>query len=124
VATTTRLQDRLHPASGDGGSTDSPIGTATTGTTGTWPGDRRHQPIVDNQIARARRHGDRQAVRTLVQRRRRLPSQDPNDPDYRRLRYVRYADLCRARHKSAYAEARVMPMFLADALVRGGFAGF
>src|SRR4051794_27452048 len=33
---------------------------------------------------------------------------------------VRYADLCRARHKSAYAEARVMPIFLADALVGAG----
>jgi RNA-directed DNA polymerase len=31
---------------------------------------------------------------------------------------VRYADLCRARHKSAYAEGRVMPTRLPDALVR------
>ena len=36
-------------------------------------------------------------------------------PNYR---LVRYADLCRARHKSAYAEARVMPTRLPDALVR------
>jgi group II intron reverse transcriptase/maturase len=59
-------------------------------------GDRRRRnrayEVVDDQIAKARRHGDRTAVRMLVQRRRRLPSQDPNDPDYRRLRYVRYAD--------------------------------
>jgi RNA-directed DNA polymerase len=34
---------------------------------------------------------------------------------------VRYADLCRARHKSAYAEARVMPICPADALVSGGW---
>src|SRR5690348_7976990 len=33
-------------------------------------------------------------------------------------RFVRYADLCRARHKSAYAESRVMPTWSADALVR------
>jgi len=33
-------------------------------------------------------------------------------------RLVRYADLCRARHKSAYAEGRVMPTRLPDALVR------
>jgi len=33
-------------------------------------------------------------------------------------RIVRYADLCRARHKSAYAEARVMPRLLALFLVR------
>ena len=38
-----------------------------------------------------------------------LPSVDPMDPGYRRLRYIRYADLCRGRHKSAYAEVRVMP---------------
>jgi RNA-directed DNA polymerase len=30
---------------------------------------------------------------------------------------IRYADLCRARHKSAYAEARVMPTWLSDGLV-------
>jgi RNA-directed DNA polymerase len=38
-------------------------------------------------------------------------------------RIVRYADLCRARHKSAYAEVRVMPMLVPDPLVRavGGF---
>jgi RNA-directed DNA polymerase len=35
---------------------------------------------------------------------------------------VRYADLCRARHKSAYAESRVMPTSSADGLVSGGSA--
>jgi RNA-directed DNA polymerase len=35
---------------------------------------------------------------------------------------VRYADLCRGRHKSAYAEVRVMPTQSADALVSGLFA--
>jgi hypothetical protein len=58
---------------------------------------RRRRPnpayqAIENQIATARRHGDRTAVRLLTQRRRRLPSQDPNDPAYRRLRYARYAD--------------------------------
>jgi RNA-directed DNA polymerase len=33
-------------------------------------------------------------------------------------RLVRYADLCRARHKSAYAEVRVMPTRSANCLVR------
>ncbi len=42
--------------------------------------------------ARARRKGDRAEVRLLYRQLHRLPSQDPNDPDYRRLRYVRYAD--------------------------------
>ena len=33
-------------------------------------------------------------------------------------RFVRYADLCRSRHKSAYAEDRVMPMLAMESLVR------
>jgi group II intron reverse transcriptase/maturase len=56
---------------------------------------RRRNPAyqaVECQIAKAKRHGDRQAMRLLTQRRRALPSQDPGDPGYRRLRYVRYAD--------------------------------
>ena len=47
---------------------------------------------IENAIARAKRRGDRQAVRVLRKQRRKLPSQDPQDPKYRRLRYVRYAD--------------------------------
>ncbi len=46
----------------------------------------------ENAIARAKRRGDRQAVRASRKQRRQLPSQDPQDPTYRRLRYVRYAD--------------------------------
>ena len=33
-------------------------------------------------------------------------------------RIVRYADLCRPRHKSAYAEGRIMPTLVPGALVR------
>jgi retron-type reverse transcriptase len=47
---------------------------------------------IENAIARAKRRGDRQAVRVLRKQRRTLPSQHPQDPNYRRLRYVRYAD--------------------------------
>jgi group II intron reverse transcriptase/maturase len=58
---------------------------------------RRRRPnpaylCAENGMAKARRHGDRKAVRLLRQYRRTLPSQDPDDPQYRRLRYVRYAD--------------------------------
>ncbi|HTQ89708.1 MAG TPA: reverse transcriptase/maturase family protein [Streptosporangiaceae bacterium] len=60
-------------------------------------------------ISDAWRRGDRRAVRQLRARRRGVPRGDPGDPGYRRLRYIRYADLCRRRHKSAYAEVRVMP---------------
>ena len=41
---------------------------------------------------RARRRGDRPAVRALRKQRRCLPSKDPADPGFRRLRYVRYCD--------------------------------
>jgi len=43
-------------------------------------------------IGRARKRGDRAAVRELRKQRRGLPSVDPQDPGYRRLRYARYAD--------------------------------
>ncbi len=47
---------------------------------------------AENALLRARKRGDKKSVRALSQVRRALPSQDPNDPDYRRLCYVRYAD--------------------------------
>jgi group II intron reverse transcriptase/maturase len=43
-------------------------------------------------IARARRRGDRAAVRALRKQLHSMPSKDPQDPGYRRLRYTRYAD--------------------------------
>jgi hypothetical protein len=71
----------------------------------------------------AKRRGNRAQARELLLRMRKLPRNDPADPGYRRLRYVRYADLCRARHKSAYAEARVMPTGLRKGMVRAA-SGF
>ncbi|UGQ12035.1 reverse transcriptase/maturase family protein [Yinghuangia sp. ASG 101] len=56
---------------------------------------RRHNPEyhrLDGRMYWAKRRGDRAAVRALRLRKRNLPSADPYDPDYRRLRYVRYAD--------------------------------
>jgi len=67
----------------------------------------------------ARHHGDREQARELARQMRALPSGDPVDPGYRKLSYIRYADLCRPRHKSAYAEARVMPTGLRKALPGG-----
>lgn len=45
-----------------------------------------------HQMTLARRHGDRETVRALRRETRQLPSVDPQDPGYRRLRYSRYAD--------------------------------
>ena len=56
---------------------------------------RRSNPAykeVKNALNRARRRGDRIAARQLRKQWRSLPSRDPQDPGYRRLRYIRYAD--------------------------------
>jgi group II intron reverse transcriptase/maturase len=42
--------------------------------------------------ARARKQGDREKARRLSQEAQRLPSREPEDPNFRRLWYVRYAD--------------------------------
>jgi group II intron reverse transcriptase/maturase len=47
---------------------------------------------MEHRLEAARKHGDRAAARKLKQQMRGLPSGDPMDPGYRRLRYVRYAD--------------------------------
>jgi hypothetical protein len=47
---------------------------------------------VQKALTRARERGDRVEARALRQRLRGLPSKDPQDPGYRRLRYCRYAD--------------------------------
>jgi group II intron reverse transcriptase/maturase len=56
---------------------------------------RRHNPEYErtkNRMRRARARGDRNKARDLRRQLRRLPSGDPQDPGYRRLRYSRYAD--------------------------------
>jgi hypothetical protein len=47
---------------------------------------------VQTAVRRARNRGDHAAVKALQKQQRSLPSLDPQDPGYRRLRYVRYAD--------------------------------
>lgn len=56
---------------------------------------RRNHPEyhrLDSRMYWAKRRGDRVAVRELRLLKRSLPSSDPYDPGYRRLRYVRYCD--------------------------------
>src|SRR6266567_4690552 len=56
---------------------------------------RKGNPEYDRtavRLARARQHGDRAAARDLARRLRALPRDDPMDPGYRRLQYIRYAD--------------------------------
>jgi group II intron reverse transcriptase/maturase len=47
---------------------------------------------IRSRMRRAWQHGDRALARELRQQSRYLPSSDPMDPGYRRLRYIRYAD--------------------------------
>lgn len=57
--------------------------------------ERRDNPVYKQMLDRARyleRTGRREEAKTLRQELQRLPSRDPTDPDYRRLRYLRYAD--------------------------------
>jgi group II intron reverse transcriptase/maturase len=56
---------------------------------------REGHPIyghLSNQISRAKRQGDIERRKELQKELREYPSQNPDDPGYRRLRYVRYAD--------------------------------
>jgi group II intron reverse transcriptase/maturase len=47
---------------------------------------------VESALRRARNQGDRTTARKLRQQMHSMPSMDPRDPSYRRLRYTRYAD--------------------------------
>jgi group II intron reverse transcriptase/maturase len=83
---------------------------------------RRINPEYNRVSARlnyARKTGNRARARDPGKQQRSLPSRDPVDPGYRRLKYSRYADLCRPRHKSAYADLRIMPAGLLEALPGG-----
>ena len=56
---------------------------------------RRHNPEyqrLNDQRRRARKRGDRATARELLKQMRTVPCGDPMDPEYRRLRYCRYAD--------------------------------
>jgi group II intron reverse transcriptase/maturase len=75
--------------------------------------------VVDYAIAKAKRHGDRAAVKALRRQRRTLPSQDPNDPGYRRLRYVRYCDdwllgFAGPRHEAEQIKSRIATFLRED----------
>jgi group II intron reverse transcriptase/maturase len=71
---------------------------------------------VEYAIARARRKGDRAEVRSLYRRLHSLPSQDPRDPGYRRLRYCRYADDTLLGFAGPKAEAEEIKHRLAEFL--------
>ena len=75
---------------------------------------------VKSAIARARNQRDHAAARVLRKQLHSLPSADPEDPGYRRLRYVRYADDTLLGFTGPKAEAeeikRRLAQFLGDDL--------
>jgi group II intron reverse transcriptase/maturase len=71
---------------------------------------------IENAIARAKRRGDRKALRALRKQRRTLPSQDPQDPKYCRLHYVRYADDWALGFSGSQAEAEEIKRDIRDFL--------
>jgi group II intron reverse transcriptase/maturase len=84
---------------------------------------RRHNPEyqrVQYALAKARVRGAHAAVRALRKQQRGLPSHDPHDPGYRRLRYMRYADDILLGFTGPKAEAeeikRQLAQFLQDEL--------
>ena len=75
---------------------------------------------MTNALERARKRGDHAAGPALRKQLRSLPSGDPRDPGYRRLRYVRYADDILLGFTGPKAEAeeikRRLAQFLHDEL--------
>jgi group II intron reverse transcriptase/maturase len=86
-------------------------------------GDQRkvnpaHQRIC-NRLCYIRGKAGRAAeAQALIKARRQLPSRDPNDPDYRRLWYVRYADDMLLGYIGTRQEAEEIKAKLADWLAR------
>jgi len=59
---------------------------------GAIPRRTKHCRYYEYHIAKARKEGDRMRERKLIAERSKFPALDFYDPNYRRLRYVRYAD--------------------------------
>lgn len=86
-------------------------------------GDQRkvnsaHQRICNRLCYIRGKPGRAAEAKSLIKARRRLPSKDPNDPDYRRLWYVRYADDMLLGYIGTRQEAEDIKAKLADWLAR------
>ena len=68
----------------------------------------REYRSLSGRIERARKSCNKALVYELEQQRRKMPSVDPNDPKFRRLRYVRYADDFILSFTGTKAEARAI----------------
>jgi len=83
-------------------------------------GHRRktYPPYVALTVAasKARKVGDREAARQFNKQAQTLPSRDPNDPNFRRLWYCRYADDVLLGFTGPKAEAQIIKRQLAEFL--------
>jgi group II intron reverse transcriptase/maturase len=80
---------------------------------------RRKNPAyrrISDQVAQCRKTGRGEEAKRLGQQQRQLPSYDPADPGYRRLRYCRYADDFLLGFAGPKAEARQIKEQLATFL--------
>lgn len=71
---------------------------------------------LSGRIERARKSGNQERVHALEQKRRTMPSGDPNDPHFRRLRYCRYADDFILGFIGTKSEARAVKAAIGDFL--------
>ena len=85
-------------------------------------GKRRRENPVQKQLRRKRRRaetqGDTAGIIALRKQRRQRPGIDPSDPNYRRLRYIRYADdfllgFARPKQEAAPIKARLRTLLCA-----------
>jgi hypothetical protein len=82
-------------------------------TRGEARGHNREYLRVQSGLARARKCGDHEKARELLKHLHRPPSKDTQDPGYRRLHYVRYADDALLRFNGPKAEAEEIKARLA-----------
>jgi group II intron reverse transcriptase/maturase len=71
---------------------------------------------LKRQMATARQKGEYRRAHKLLRKAQQLPSRDPNDPGYRRLRYIRYADDMLLGFAGPQAEAEQIKQQLATYL--------
>jgi len=81
--------------------------------------DRRKNPAYaryTRQIAKARKNKEYKKAHSLLRQAQQLPSGDPQDPNFRRLKYIRYADDTLFGFLGPRAEAEQIKQLLRDFL--------
>jgi retron-type reverse transcriptase len=84
---------------------------------------RKSSPEYDRlmyQKMKARKRHDYDAVKAIEKQKRQIPICEPNDPNYRRLRYIRYADDFLLGFIGSKAEAQEIKEELGDYLATLG----